>query len=143
MAISDERLEMIRANAEFAVREMAGLCGDDFGYNAASVAWAEGFLERQRPGAAADNARGIVNILGSYLGEAIIAAVPGARWAEDQSGSLGILFPSGDMAFPFAKVEKQLAGGLEGGESILSFYNTTVNYVAAGKLREATREETP
>lgn len=143
MALSDERLEMIRANADFAVREMTGLCGADFGYNAASVAWAEGFIERQRPAAAQDNAQGIVNVLGSYLGEAIIAAVPGSRWAEDASGSVGVLFPNGDMTYPFAKVEKQLAGGLEGGESILSFYNVTVNHLATGKLSQAASKGAP
>lgn len=143
MPLSAERLETIHTNAELVVREMADLNGADLGYGKDGVAWVEGFIERQRGGLSPDSAHGLVNVLGCYLGEAIIAAVPAAEWAEDADGALGILFPSGDMAFPFNKIEKQLADGLEAGESILSFYNISVNYVAAGKLGEATREETP
>ena len=125
---------MIRANADLVVREMADLAGTDHGYSADGVAWVEGFIERQRPNYDPQTSSGLVGVLGSYLGEAIIAAVPGADWAEHGDGILGVLFPIGDMAFPFAKVEKQLSGGLENGESISSFYSISVNYVAAGLL---------
>jgi hypothetical protein len=143
MDIDEERLEMIRANAVLVVREMADLSGAAHGFTSEGVAWITGFIERQRLAITPDNSRGLVNVLGCYLGEAIIAAVPGAEWAEDPNGALGIVFPNGDMAFPFSKVEKQLADGLESGESVLSFYNISVNYVAAGKLGEAAREEAP
>jgi hypothetical protein len=134
MTIDPQRIEMIRANAQFAVEELGSVSGMDFGYDAASVAWTEGFIERQR--GKLDPEGGIVSVLGSYLGEAIIAAVPGARWEDGDDGVPGILFATGDMAFPFAKVAKQLDDGLEAGESILSFYNIAVDYVAAGKLSQ-------
>jgi len=143
VAIDEARLATIRTNADLVVRELAELNGGDFGLDAGSVAWLEGFIERQRSSDTADVSQGLVNVLGCYLGEAIIAAVLGAEWSEDAAGALGVLFPTGDMAFPFNKVEKQLSEGLENGESILSFYNTSVNDVAAGKLGQAAREETP
>ena len=134
MTMDAQRLEMIHANARFAVEEFGSVSGMDFGYDAASVAWTEGFIERQR--GKLDPEGGIVSVLGSYLGEAIIAAVPGARWEDATDGAPGILFATGDMAFPFAKVAKQFADGLEAGESIVSFYNIAINYVAAGKLSQ-------
>jgi hypothetical protein len=143
MGLDDKRLEMIRANAAFAIKELGALSEIDFGLDAASVAWTEGFIERQRAALRAEGTDGIVNVLGSYLGEAIIAAVPGASWEVDANGTPGILFPTGDMAFPFGKVAKQFADGLESGESILSFYNISVKYVAAGKLGKAKEGEAP
>lgn len=136
MTVDQDRLGKLRANADFVVRQLGSMSGLDFGLDQASVAWTDGFLERQRGTLPEGDGGGIVNVLGSYLGEAIIAAVPGAAWADDAEGNLGILFPTGDMAFPFAKVAKQLADGLEAGESMLSFYNIAVNYVAAGKLSQ-------
>jgi hypothetical protein len=65
-----QRLEMIRANAEFAVQELGKVCDTPFGYDSTSVAWTEGFIQRQR--GKLDPEGGIVNVLGSYLGEAII-----------------------------------------------------------------------
>jgi hypothetical protein len=134
MTIDAQRLEMIRANAQFAVEELGSVSEMDFGLDAASVAWTEGFIERQR--VKLDPEGGIVSVLGSYLGEAIIAAVPGARWEDGADGTPGVLFPTGDMAFPFAKVAKQFAEGREAGELIVSFYNIAINYVAAGKLSQ-------
>ena len=141
MGLDAQRLEMIRANAAFAIGELADLSGMDFGLDAASVAWTEGFIERQRGALDVDGASGIVNVLGSYLGEAVIAAVPGAHWDTDADGALGIAFAGGDMAFPFAKVGKQLDDGLEGGESILSFYNVCVKHIATGQLGKAVASE--
>lgn len=143
MKVDGERLEKIRANADFVVRQLGSMSDIEFGLDQASVGWTEGFLERQRETLPEGDGEGIVNVLGSYLGEAIIAAVPGAAWADDADGNLGILLPTGDMAFPFAKVGKQLAEGLEAGESILSFYNIAVGYVAAGKLSQQEGGRTP
>ena len=142
MSIDPERLETIHANAELVVRELAHASGTDFGYDRESVAWVEGFLERQRT-EFPDTARGLVSVIGCYLGEAIIAAVPGAQWTADDNNALAILFATGDKAYPFNKVEKQIAEGLENGESIFSFYSMSVNYVAAGKLADAAREGAP
>jgi len=143
MAIDAERLGMIRENAAFAISELGELAGIDFGFNRQSVAWTEGFIERQRESLEEGTGEGLVNVLGSYLGEAIIAAVPSALWDEDDAGRLGVRFANGDMVFPFAKTGKQLTRGLAAGESILSFYNVSVEYVAAGKLGQAGEGEAP
>lgn len=143
MAITEERLENIRANAELVARELSHAMGEKVGFDQASVARVETFIEGQRA-EFPDTARQLVNVLGCYLGEAVIEVVPGAEWGEDdESGALCIVFPNGDMAFPFYKVAKQIDEGLEKGESILSFYNISVNYVAAGKLGEAASGEAP
>ena len=40
--------ENIRKNAEMVVEQMAQVCGFDFGYDARSVEWLDGYIERQR-----------------------------------------------------------------------------------------------
>lgn len=131
-----ELLDRIRANAALVVSEFGPLSGFEFGLDEKSVAWVEGFLERQRAGG--QPAERFVSVLGSYLGEAIIAAT-GGSWTQDAEGNLGVAFASGDMAYPFAKVAKQLDAGLEGGDSILGFYKLSVDHVATGKLRKTAK----
>lgn len=143
MGIDAERHDMIRANAALAVAELGDAAGVSIGYNKGSVAWVEGFIERQREVLQGDTSEGLVNVLGSYLGEAIIAVVPGAAWADDPQIGLGVLFPNGDMVFPFAKLAKQLRDGLAAGESVLSFYNVSIGQVATGLLGAADGSETP
>ena len=110
-----------------------------FGLDAVSVAWVEGYIERVRAGLDTGEAtNGLVAVLGSYLGEAIIAASDGAWDFDDQNG-LGIRFANGDWCFPFIKVEKQFQNGLEAGDSILSFYKAGVDHVATGQLGKAQR----
>ena len=51
---------------------------------------AERYIERMRARAAGEApGDGLVSVLGSYLGEAIIAAA-GGRWVEDDSGGIGV-----------------------------------------------------
>jgi hypothetical protein len=73
--VASEQLDQIRANAALVVSQLRPLSGFDFGLDERSVAWVEGFIERQRARGAAD---GLADVLGSYLGEAIIAAGGGA-----------------------------------------------------------------
>lgn len=137
MKADDPRLAIIRENTAVALRELKKVSGREFGLDRDSVAWVEDFIERQRKAYADENARGaIVSVLGSYLGEAIVAATDG-RWDSDEDGALGVRFACGDWCYPFNKVDKQFEQGLDGGESILSFYNVCVNMIAAGGLREA------
>jgi len=136
MSLDADRLAMIRANAALAIEEFQALSGADFGYDAPSVAWVEGFVERMRKRYSEDGApSGMVSVIGSYLGEAIISGT-GGEWIEDDAGGLGVRFENGDTAYPFVKVQKQFDDGLAGGESIASFYNVSVTLVAAGKLHD-------
>src|SRR5215213_7965053 len=100
--------EQVRSNAQLVMRELGPLSGIDFGLNRESVEWVEGFIERQRsrPDFDENSVDGLVNTLGSFLGECI-AANTGGSWAwSDEQQALGVAFPAGGMAFPFAKVRK-------------------------------------
>jgi hypothetical protein len=131
-----ESLTRIRELAEFVVERFGPLSDITFGYNRESVAWLEGFIERERSRRDPREGvpQGLVNTFGSFLGECIVQATGGAwAWSEAQ-GDWSVEFPNGSGAFPFNKVWKQFENGLEGGDSILGFYDVVVNYVAQGKL---------
>jgi len=63
--------DKIRANAELVIKQLGPLSGLAFGYNADSVVWVDGFIEQQRSRSDIDNDQvdGLVNVLGSFLGE--------------------------------------------------------------------------
>jgi hypothetical protein len=128
----------IRELAEYVVREFGPLSGIDFGYDRESVRWMEGFIERDRERAdpARGVPRGLVNTIGAFLGECVVRET-GGSWAWDEAREdWSVVFPRGGGAFPFVKVWKQFENGLDGGDSILSFYEVAVHYVAPGKLDE-------
>jgi len=117
--------EAIRANAELVVEKFRLLSdlGPRFGYNRESVAWVEGFVEQERrkPDITHDSEAKLVQIIASYLGECIIR-VHGGLWREHE-GTWGVFFDDANAVFPFHKVRKQFQHGLEGGDSILSFFD--------------------
>jgi hypothetical protein len=126
----------IQELAIFVIEKFGPLSEIEFGLNRPSLEWVEGFIERERqrrdPGS--DIPEGLLNTLGAFLGECIVAA-SGGKWEwHEQQQDWGIHFSSGASAFPFSKVWKQFKNGIEGGDSILSFYDVAVNYVALGKL---------
>ena len=131
--------EMIRANAELVVarlREASGMEG--FGYNAESVAWLDGFIERQRvrPEFAGDEARERMSqTLGSFLGECVVRC-HGGEWRE-VDGTWAVCFGGDDAAFPFNKVRKQFANGSD--DSVLGWFETIP--VIFARPPEATPEE--
>lgn len=136
--LDNERLEKIRANTAFAIEEFRAAAEKEIGFDADSVAWVEGFVERARERYAESGVpSGLVSVIGSYLGEAIIAET-GGQWMQDGEGRLAVQFPNQDAVYPFAKVEKQFDQGVAGGESILSFYTVSLSYIAIGALRETT-----
>ena len=134
-----EKEQTIRRIGELAatvIEQFGPLSEIEFGFNRASVEWVEGFVGRWRARSDPANpvSEGLVNAFGSFLGECILSATAGKwDWSEQQK-AWGILFPSGAWAFPFAKVWKLFENGIEGGDSIVSFYNVAVNFVAPGKL---------
>jgi len=130
---------MIRGNAALVLDELGPVSGLEFGYDAQSIAWVDGYIERQRERfAGTDEAARLVSVLGSYLGEAIIDAAGGA-WEVHERDEIGVRFESGDWCFPFSKVAKQFAHGQDdGGDSILAFYNFSIGLIASGQLAAAT-----
>jgi hypothetical protein len=117
--------DAIRANAELVIEKFRSLSelGERFGYNRESVAWVDGFIERQRSqsGFTIESAAMLVQVIGSYLGECVIHEYGGA-WREDE-GSWGVFFDDLNAVFPFRKVHKQFQGGNDSGESILGFFD--------------------
>jgi hypothetical protein len=134
MALDEERLDQIRARAVHAFDVLTEARGDTVEYDLESITWVEGFIERARAHyAAGEIPESMIATIGCYLGEAIIAET-GGEWADDEVGGTGVVFPNGDMVFPLTKVARQFELGLEGGESILSFYSVAVSYIAIGGL---------
>src|SRR5215813_12167723 len=117
--------EAIRANAKLVLdkfRSVSGL-GARFGYNRESVVWVDGFIERYRskPDFTIESAAMLVQVIGSYLGECVIREY-GGEWREHEDG-WGVFFDEKNAVFPFVKVHKQFQQGLDGGESILGFFD--------------------
>jgi len=112
--------DKIRASAEFVIKQLSPLSGLEFGYNAESVAWVDGFIERQRNRSDIDKniMDGLVNTLGSFLGECIIRCF-GGYW-HNKEGEWCVRFDSENEIYPFNKVHKQFANGPE--DSIKSFF---------------------
>lgn len=134
MNVDPERLAMLRANAALAIDEFRKLSsGTPFGYDKECVAWVEGLIERLRE--RKERVGDLVSVIGSYLGEAIIANAAG-QWFESDTGELGLQLTNGDAAFSFAKVHKLFDNGLEGGDSMASLYGIAIKLLAIGKLRE-------
>lgn len=119
-------LEVIRSNSEMVVREVGGLSGlgEEFGYNPASIQWVEGYIERLRnSGQFNDEVKvnNLVEMFGSFLGECVVRNY-GGEW-RNEDGRWGVYFGDKSAAFPFSKVKKLFDNGLEGGDSISSFYS--------------------
>ncbi|GAA3042104.1 hypothetical protein [Streptosporangium longisporum] len=135
-----EELSLIKENVDLAIEELGPLSDVDFGLNRESVEWVEGFIERQRsrPGFDPEGSRGLISVLGSFLGECIVAAT-GGRWDWSDDHGWGVVLPEGSTIFPFSKVEKQFRGGLEEGESVAGFYQVVVEVIATGKMRRLRR----
>jgi hypothetical protein len=116
--------EKIRANAETVVERLQEASGlENFGYNAESVAWLDGFIERQRlrpEFGSEEAAERMTQTLGSFVGECVISCYGGA-WRE-MEGSWAVDFGGGNAAFPFNKVRKHFANG--GGDSVLGWFNS-------------------
>ena len=115
--------ENIRANAELVLQQIRSLNGPDFSYTEESVKWLEGYIERLRDSGEFENAETrtkLISVFGSFLGECIVRCYGGA-WKQHESGVWCVAFNEDNIAFPFAKVTKQIDYGLEDG--IASFFN--------------------
>jgi protein-S-isoprenylcysteine O-methyltransferase Ste14 len=121
-------VDRIRANAAMVVDVARDQLGEDVGYDEAGVRWLDGYIQRQHEQGDPAERPGLVNTLGSYLGECIVRA-HGGEWAQ-MDGAWGVRFGDADAAFPFAKVAKQLDGGA--GDSVLGFF-TAIPAIFAGR----------
>jgi hypothetical protein len=132
--------DKIRANAEFVIsglRDATDL-GENFGYNRDSIEFIEGFIERMKErGAPQPQIESQVQMLGSFLGEAIIHNF-GGEWREFE-GQPGVFFENGSAAFPFNKVAMQFKEGME--QSILLFWDVLPKVKQGLEIPEGSSED--
>lgn len=105
------------------VQQLRPLSDIDFGYTRESVEWVEGYIERLRNSGELDDVEmknKLTSVLGSFLGECIVRCY-GGTWRQHE-GEWCVAFDDDNMAFPFAKVAKQIENGRE--DSIGSFFNS-------------------
>ncbi|MCA1642634.1 MAG: hypothetical protein LC785_11950 [Acidobacteria bacterium] len=112
--------EQLRGLAEKFIAGVRDDLGVELAYDEASVEWADGYVGRVRASVSEDAVGWISNLIGSFLGECVIANY-GGRWRETEDG-VGVCFDGDNCAFPFAKVQKHFLHGE--GDSILGFYKT-------------------
>ena len=79
---------------------------------------------------------------GCYLGAALIAEA-GGRWVQEPEHGLGVELAPSFVAFLFAKAAKQFANGLEAGDSVLSFFDMSVELAADPQLRASVGKAGP
>jgi hypothetical protein len=136
--------EKIGANAELTIKTLGPLSDlANFGYNSDSVKWVEGFIERQRVRSdlAKEEIDQLVSNLGSFLGECVIACF-GGEWRQ-HGPTWGVAFNQNNMVFPFSKVEKQFADGMDQGESIDGWFRTIPTIFAQHIRRPRAPEKKP
>jgi hypothetical protein len=114
--------ETFRSNAESVIKMFHAEVDVSLSYDQQSVAWIDGYIERNRKTMDEKTIQWFVWALGAYLGESIIR-VFGGEWKQI-NGIWGIAFDERNAAFPFAKVHKQIRNGHEGGDSVASFFNS-------------------
>lgn len=132
----EDTLELIRKNAELVVTQMQAVVDFPFGYTQDSVAFIDGFIERQRAHTdiTPEMIENLVNTLGSFLGQTIIFCY-GGDWREED-GNWAVAFDDTNKVYPFNKVRKQFANGEE--DSIDSFF-TAIPVVFEGKVFNASQ----
>lgn len=99
---------------------MRPLSGLAFDYDADSVEWLDGYINRQhaREDIDEETVNGMVSVLGSYLGECIRHTY-GGEWRASEYG-WGIFFDATNAVYPISKTRKQFENGEE--DSIYGFF---------------------
>lgn len=104
--------EDLRDEFKRLARSLIEMFGQDLGvtlsYNEESVEYLDGYIVRNRAAIVektGGECGGLVNGIGSFLGECIIANY-GGQWKQSEKGAWGVYFENGSAAFPFAKVWK-------------------------------------
>ncbi len=143
--MNEDVLQQIRANARLVIAKLGPYSGVQaggvqFGYNRASVEYLTRLIEklRQEDANRPEPPETLVSTLGSFFGECLAAATGGTWYLDEELGLYGIALvsPKGQKhsAFPFSKIAKQFANGVEGGDSVLGMYDIVVDALATGKM---------
>ncbi|HMU46931.1 MAG TPA: hypothetical protein PKC72_11210 [Chitinophagaceae bacterium] len=89
-------------------------------YDTKSVKYIEEFIERQRNNFDSEQSQGLVNSIGSFVGQCIIKNYGGHWQVDPDTQAACITLDDNNKIFPFAKTAKQFENGLE--DSVYSFY---------------------
>ena len=108
----------LRQAAELFVR-LSKDAGRELAYDASGVEWADQYADAVRPVESDDQLRVQTALVGSYLGETLIA-VHGGAWVEEE-GEWLVELADGRRAYPFRRAMEQLRDG-EG--SILALFRS-------------------
>ena len=103
-------------------------------YDADSVKFIEGFIERNKGNFEKEEGKGLINSLGSFLGQCIIENYGGQWQLDNETGFVAVAFDDKNKAYPFAKVSKQFENGLE--DSVYSFYTVIPSIFKIGKKKK-------
>jgi hypothetical protein len=124
-------IEAIQSNAALVVSVARDQLGQELAFDEHAVRWLDGYIQRQYEAGDPSNRDGLVNPLGSFLGECIIRSF-GGEWSKCD-GSWCVRFDEKNAVLPFAKVAKQLESG--SGDSVYSFFSVIpiVFQVAGGR----------
>jgi hypothetical protein len=115
-----DNLERIKANARMVIKTFSENNNVSLGYDEDSVAWLDGYIERNRQNWDEQTRESLTSVLGSFLGECIRRNY-GGDWQMTEMGP-GIALKEGNVAFPFNKIRKQIQNGSD--DSIAGFYKT-------------------
>lgn len=90
-------------------------------YDSKSVKFIEEFIERQRNSFDSTQREGLVNSIGSFIGQCIIKNYGGHWQVDKDTKAVCVALNEKNKIFPFAKTAKQFENGLE--DSVYSFYS--------------------
>ena len=124
-----EVLKAIKGNVEVVKTVLAEQLNVKLDLNEESIKWIDEYINRNRDGIEKETKERLIDMFGSFLGEAIIENY-GGTWAL-HDGAVGIHLNEQSWAFPFSKVEMQMYNGPE--DSIYSFY-TVIPVILDGSL---------
>jgi hypothetical protein len=121
----------LRQAAELFVK-LARDAGRELALDEAGVEWAEAYVRAVRPVDSPDQLRVQTALVGSYLGEALIAVYGGA-WS-DAEGEWAVELGERGRAHPFRVTEAQLRG--DAGPSVVELFRSFSDDAPAGEADE-------
>ena len=139
---SPEQAEAMAGNVRLIAEAFTDLTGESLPPGRAGVVFLDGFIERQREHGDEARRTRLADMAGCYLGASLIAEV-GGRWVQDPEYGLAVELAASFVAYPFAKAAKQFTNGHAAGDSVLSFFDISVELAANPQLRASVGKTEP
>ncbi len=120
--VPEELLDKIQENVVNFHDSMKKRLGVEIAFDAKSVEWVDGYINRIRTDFPAEHVEGVIAVIGAYLGECLNRAYHG-NW-QYVNGELGVVLDVGGTpiyGLVFEQVQKQFRA--EADESIFTFYS--------------------